>query len=65
VLAVRGTLAPADAEALRAALLALNEPAASALRDKVFTTRLVPADGAAHVAALSEGLALAKKALKQ
>lgn len=65
VLAVRGTLAPADAEALRAALLALNEPAASSLRDKVFTTRLVPADGAAHVAALSEGLALAKKALKQ
>ncbi len=65
VLAVRGTLAPADAEALRAALLALNDPAATALRDKVFTTKLVPADGTAHVAALTEGFALAKKALKQ
>ena len=65
VLAVRGTLAPADAAALRAALLALNEPAASGLRDKVFTTKLVPADGAAHVASLAEGLTLAKKALKQ
>lgn len=65
VLAVRDSLAAADAEALRTALLALNEPAASALRDKVFTTKLVPADGAAHVASLAEGLALAKKALKQ
>jgi phosphonate transport system substrate-binding protein len=65
VLAARVSLAPADTEALRAALLALNEPAHSALRDKVFTTRLVPADSAAHAASLAEGLALAKKALKQ
>jgi phosphonate transport system substrate-binding protein len=65
VLAVRASLAPADAEALRVALLALNDPAYTALRDKVFTTKLVPADGAAHVASLAEGLALAKKALKQ
>ncbi len=65
VLAVRNSLSAADAAALRAALLALNEPAASDLRDKVFTTKLVAADGAAHVASLAEGLALAKKALKQ
>lgn len=65
VLAVRNSLSAADAAALRAALLALNEPASSDLRDKVFTTKLVAADGAAHVASLAEGLALAKKALKQ
>ncbi len=65
VLAVRASLAPADTEALRTALLALNEPAHTGLRDKVFTTKLVPADGAAHVAALAEGIALARKALKQ
>jgi len=65
VLAARVSLAPADTEALRSALLALNEPADAGLRDKVFTTKLVAADGAAHVASLAEGLALAKKALKQ
>ncbi len=65
VLAARVSLAPADAEALRAALLGLNEAEHVALRDKVFTTKLVPADGAAHVASLAEALALARKALKQ
>ncbi|MBC8012101.1 MAG: PhnD/SsuA/transferrin family substrate-binding protein [Burkholderiales bacterium] len=65
VLAARTSLAPTDADALRAALLALNEPAHTALRDRLFTTKLVTADGETHVAALAEGIALAKKALKQ
>jgi phosphonate transport system substrate-binding protein len=65
VLAVRASLGAADVAALRAALLALNEPAHAELRDRLFTTKLVPADGAAHTAALAEALALAKKALKQ
>jgi phosphonate transport system substrate-binding protein len=65
VLAARTTLSPADREGLRVALLALNEPAHAGLRDKLFTTKLVPADGAAHVAALAEALALARRALKQ
>ncbi len=65
VLAVRSSLAPAEAEALRAALLVLNEPGHAGLRDRLFTTKLVPADAHAHVASLAEGIALAKKALKQ
>lgn len=65
VLAVRASLAPTEADALRSALLALNEPGHAGLRDRLFTTKLVAADGEAHVAALAEGIALAKKALKQ
>ncbi len=65
VLAVRRTLAPADTEALRAALLALNEPEHQALRDRLFTTKLVAADGEAHTASLAEALALARRALRQ
>lgn len=65
VLAVRSSLASADADSLRAALLAMNEPEYSGLRDLLFTTKLVPADGETHVASLAEGIALAKKALKQ
>jgi phosphonate transport system substrate-binding protein len=65
VLAVRRGLAEGDRAALRGALLALNEAPHTGLRDKVFTTRLVEADGVAHVASLAEGVALAKKALKQ
>jgi phosphonate transport system substrate-binding protein len=65
VLAVRRTLAPADTEALRAALLALNEPGHAELRDKLFTTKLVPADGESHTASLAEAVALAQRALRQ
>lgn len=65
VLAVRKSLSPADAAALRSALLALNKPENTALRDKLFTTRLVAADADAHVATLAEALALARQALKQ
>jgi phosphonate transport system substrate-binding protein len=64
VLAVRKSLAPADVESLRKALLALNEPDHTALRDKLFTTRLVAADADTHVASLAAALALARQALK-
>ena len=65
VLAVRASLGAADAAALREALLALNSPEHAGLRDRLFTTKLVAADGEAHVASLAEAIALAKKALKQ
>lgn len=65
VLAVRASLAPADRAALLAALLGLNEPEHSALRDRLFTTKLVPAEADAHTASLAEALALARKALRQ
>ena len=65
VLGVRSSLTAPDVEALRAALLKLNESANTALRDMLFTTRLVPADADGHVAALAEALALARQALKQ
>lgn len=65
VIAVRRTLAPADVAALRSALLALNEPEHAALRDRLFTTKLVPAEGEAHTASLAEALALARRALRQ
>jgi phosphonate transport system substrate-binding protein len=56
--AVRSSLPPADKDALRAALESLNEEAHHALRDKVFTSKLVRVDGAAHVAALREATEL-------
>lgn len=65
VLAVRSSLSPADTEALRTALLALNEPGNTDLRDQLFTTQLVAAEAETHLASLAEALALAKKALKQ
>lgn len=65
VIAVRSSLAAGDVEKLRTALLALNAPGATELRDKLFTTKLAPVDGAAHLAPLAEGIALARKALRQ
>ena len=65
VLAVRSSLAPADVEVLRAALLAFNEEENTGLRDRLFTTKLVPADAETHAASLVEALALARKALRQ
>jgi phosphonate transport system substrate-binding protein len=61
VLAVRKTLASADKSALRAALLALNEPGREGLRDKLFTSRLAVVDEAKHLASLDEALTLAGK----
>lgn len=61
VLAVRSNLPAADQATLKAALLTLNEPANEALRDKLFTSKLVPSDADKHLAGLTEALALARK----
>lgn len=65
VLAVRASLPAESRNALRNALLGLNEPAQQALRDRLFTTRLVEAEADSHTADLAEALELAKKALRQ
>ncbi len=65
VIAVRSSLKEADAEVLRRAFAALNAPERTALRDKLFTTRLVPVDENAHLAPLADGLALASRALRK
>lgn len=63
VIAVRASLPAAEADAVRAALLAFNETANTALRDRLFTTKLVPASEDEHLAALTAALALAERAL--
>jgi phosphonate transport system substrate-binding protein len=65
VLAVRASLPLADIAALRAALLTLNAPEHTELRDKLFTTKLVATDADTHLASLDAALALARRALKQ
>ena len=65
VIAVRATVSAADAALLAEALALLNSPEHTALRDKLFTARLVPVDEEKHLAPLAEGLALAARALKQ
>jgi len=57
-IAVRSALPADDQDKLRAALEALNDPAHHALRDKVFTSKLVRVDGPAHVAPLREATRL-------
>lgn len=61
-IAVRSSLPLADQEKLRTALEALNDPAHQALRDKVFTSKLVRVDGAAHIAPLREASRLSSPA---
>ena len=63
VIAVRASLPAAEVEVVRAALLAFNEEANTGLRDRLFTTKLVVADEAEHLAALQDALALAERAL--
>jgi phosphonate transport system substrate-binding protein len=65
VIAVRASLRPAEVDAVRAALLAFNEGANSALRDRLFTTKLVIATEEEHLSALNQALALAERALTQ
>ncbi len=65
VVAVRASLTEADIAALRSTMLRLNAPENAALRDKLFTTLLVPVDEEAHLAPLADGLALAGRALKK
>jgi len=57
VLAVRASLPPAGRAALRAALETLNEPAHTALRDRLFTSKLVAVDPDQHLASLRAAIA--------
>lgn len=56
VIAVAATLPPDQQVALKKALLALNEPEHTTLRDHLFTSKLVETDEAAHVAPVEEAL---------
>ena len=61
VIAARSTLSAADRAAARQALLALDQPGQVALRDRVFTSRLVEVEPGAHLDGLRDALALARK----
>lgn len=61
VLAVRRSLPVVEKDALRAALLGLNDPVRSALRDRLFTSKLVVVDEAKHLASLDEAMRLTGK----
>lgn len=61
VLAVRKSLPAAEKAALRAALLALNEPGRETLRDRLFTSKLAVVDETKHLASLDEALRLTGK----
>ncbi len=62
VLAVRGTMAPADREVLLAAFDALNEPANQELRDRLFTSRLIPVNEEEHLRSIAEAMKLVRGA---
>jgi phosphonate transport system substrate-binding protein len=62
VIAVRASLGEPERQALRQALEALNEPAQQALRDRVFTSKLVRVDAEKHLASLRAALRLAQSA---
>jgi len=64
VIAARATLTAQDLTTLRRVLRELNAPEHQALRDKLFTTRLVEVDAEAHLAPLAEALATAQRALR-
>ena len=61
VVAIRSQISDADRAALRNALLSMDKENPE-LRDRVFTSRLVEVDPAAHLGALEESIALAKRA---
>jgi phosphonate transport system substrate-binding protein len=61
VLAVRRGLPGADRQRLLAALEAMNRSENQALRDRLFTSKLVRVDEAAHLAGLDEALRFAGK----
>ena len=56
VMAVRTSIAPADRAALKTALESLNDKEHEALRDKLFTSRLITVDPAQHVAGLRDAI---------
>ncbi|MDX2227203.1 MAG: phosphate/phosphite/phosphonate ABC transporter substrate-binding protein [Verrucomicrobiae bacterium] len=55
-LAVRKTLSPAERDRLKAALLSLNEEPHTALRDKVFTSKIVEVDADGHLAPIQKAM---------
>lgn len=61
VLAVRRSLPAADQDALRSAILGLNETPWVALRDRLFTSKLVVVDEARHLESLDEAMRLTGK----
>ena len=61
VVAIRSQISDTDRVALRHALLGMDKED-SELRDRVFTSRLVEVDPAAHLGSLKESIALAKRA---
>ncbi|MBA2432030.1 MAG: phosphate/phosphite/phosphonate ABC transporter substrate-binding protein [Chthoniobacterales bacterium] len=56
VIAIRSSISEADRAALKAALLAFNEPANAELRDKLFTSKLIEVDAEAHLGAIRDAL---------
>ena len=60
VIAIRSKISDEDREALRAALVAMDEQNPE-LRDRVFTSRLVEVDAASHLGSLKDSIALAKR----
>lgn len=61
IIAIRKTLTGEDRNKLRQALLSLNEPANTELRDKLFTSKLVEADQQEHLRPLKEALSVIPK----
>lgn len=61
IIAVRKSLSAAEKSNLKNAILALNESGNEALRDKVFTSKLVETDAEKHLAPLREALAVVPK----
>jgi len=58
VLAVRTALSDAQRQRIAAAVIKLNQPENEALRDQVFTSRLVTVDAAKHLETTAEALRL-------
>jgi phosphonate transport system substrate-binding protein len=62
VIAIRAAISPAEKAAIKSALETLNQPAHQELRDKLFTSKLVEVDAAAHLSTLDEAMRLTGKA---
>lgn len=64
VIAARASLSAADRAALRSALEALNEPPHTALRDRLFTSKLITVDSVRHLASLRSAIEFLESAPK-
>ncbi len=56
VIAARSSLSAADRDALKVALDALNTPEHAALRDRLFTSKLIPVDAGTHLRSLDAAI---------